>query len=229
MKRTDWRKRAEKAIEAAADARASASTLRHHVAERDLALREQERTIAVLEGRLAAVERDLADAKAHPLIKAREREELPDIRHGLAIKLRVNGIQGKRCATCGARDPDSPPVTSLLLHLGFYADGRLGEMFVRLDRDRRADVASAFADEWATVVSYALQHGLPVEWPISKARHVRDGSGGVPYVWDGTTYVRHPVIHHCSSVVDYIAAVVERVLSGKPATTATDDEIREAA
>ena len=169
-----------------------------------------------------------AAAAGQPLSVPREREKLPDERRAIGIKLRVNGLQeAARCVTCGTIDPTAPPATSLHLHLGFYADGTLGELFVRLDRERRADVASAFADQWATALSYAVQHGLDIGWLLEKARYVRDGSGGTPYVWsdERERYERHPTIHSVTSVVDYLAAVIGRVLDGKTAARATAEEI----
>ena len=219
-----WKYKLAAAREALDNERALTRTLRSYVEKRDASIRLYEDANAVLKQLGAEVAVELAELKAHPVVKVKllERERLPDTRRAVGIKLRINGVEGKRCATCGGRDPDAPPVTSLHLHLGFYDDGRLGEVFIRLDRERRSDVASAFADQWATAISYALQHDLQASWLLEKARYVRDGSGGVPYVWnqERERYERHPEIHSVTSVVDYLSAVIERVLAGKPAVAA---------
>jgi hypothetical protein len=154
--------------------------------------------------------------------------KLKDERRSLTVKLRVGDKAAViRCPKCKAPTADSAKVTSLHLTIGFDEDGRILEWFIRLDRDWRTTAAGAFADEWAKNASYALQRGGDLAWILEKARHARDDTAGVPYVWNPETdrYDPHPVIHHVGSVVDYCAAIIERVRDGKPTWKAAPEEL----
>lgn len=156
------------------------------------------------------------------------RRKLPDQRSSVTVKLRVNDkAMVIRCGCgCGCILPESPVVTSLHLHIGFNPNGQIAEWFIRLDRENRDAPGASFADEWAKNASYALQNGGNLNWILDKARYSRDRSAGVPFVWNPDTehYDPHPIFHHVGSVVDYVAAIIERVRDGKPAWRLTDEE-----
>jgi hypothetical protein len=94
--------------------------------------------------------RSRSSSSAAPTTRpAPQRERLPDTRDSRTFKLRV-GAEKLTCETCGAVLPGS--ATTAHLHVGFYPDGRLGELFVQLDRHRRGDVAATFAHALAVAV-----------------------------------------------------------------------------
>lgn len=149
-----------------------------------------------------------ATCAATPPRPVPHRERLPDTRESRTFKLRI-GSEKQACPTCGAALPGS--ATTAHLHLGFYPDGRLGELFVQLDRHRRGDVAATFAHALAVALSLGLQHGIPPEVFTAKFRHVRDASGGRPMCADGAG--RHAPcegLGQVGSLLDYIAIVLER-------------------
>ena len=52
------------------------------------------------------------------------------------------------------------------MHAGFYDDGRLGELFVTMDKE--GSTLAGVMDAVATAVSLGLQHGVPLETFVRK-------------------------------------------------------------
>ncbi len=77
---------------------------------------------------------------------------------------------------------------------GLYADGRLGEIFVKMDR--QGSQVSGFLDSWAIAVSLLLQMGMPVDDIARKY-------SGMSFQPSGIT--DNPKIRFAQSPVDYIA------------------------
>jgi hypothetical protein len=190
--------------------RAKLATTETYVRKRGDAIRELEECLAVSKARCAGLEQEVQQLRARPAVEVpRQRRELPVVRKSKTFTLRVGSkTDGVSCTLC----------------LGFYDDGGLGEVFFRGNRNARGGSVGSFGDAWATDFSYALQHGLSVWWMLGKARYLADGSGGIPFVRNGDRYEVHPTIHHVSSLIDYVAAVIERILMGKPGTKTTPEE-----
>jgi hypothetical protein len=103
----------------------------------------------------------------------------------------------------------APGYVSCHLFLGFYPDGRLGELFVQLGREHRSDLAGGGFHWGAKMASLALQHGATVESVLRQMRYDRDASGGRPHGADGPLKTLTGV----TSLTDYLGLVIERVLA----------------
>jgi hypothetical protein len=134
-----------------------------------------------------------------------ERQRLPNDRLGKTFKLRI-GLDEKLCPECKVPLPGSR--VSGHLTLNRYPDGRLGEMFLALDRARRGDLAATFAHQFAIMVSIALQYHVPQKVIVERLKHVRDESGGyVIREEDGKLVTEE---HAAGSLIDLIAVTMER-------------------
>ena len=110
-----------------------------------------------------------AAAAGKPLSVLREREKLPDERRSWTWHVRIGGPE----------KGISPHVT-----IGFYDDGRPGELFIKLD-DKDKDKVGAMADAAATAFSIALQCGYPLKDMAEKWLGLHGGVHGNVYVFDG--------------------------------------------
>jgi hypothetical protein len=104
-----------------------------------------------------------------------------------------------------------PGHVSCHLFLGFYPDGRLGELFVQLGREHRSDLAGGGFHWGAKMASLALQHGAPPEVVLRQMRYDRDASGGRPHDAEGPLKGLTGV----TSLTDYLGVVIERALEDK--------------
>lgn len=77
---------------------------------------------------------------------------------------------------------------------GAYADGRLGEIFVR--GDKVGGFISGALDALAMTMSVGLQHGVPLEILVEKLRHNRFGPSG---------FTGDSEFPSCTSMFDLIA------------------------
>ena len=84
------------------------------------------------------------------------------------------------------------------LTVGVYEDGSPGEIFVRMAKE--GSTVSGLMDGLATVVSLALQHGVPLRVLCAKLSHMRFEPSG----WTG-----NPKIGFAKSILDYIARWLE--------------------
>jgi ribonucleoside-diphosphate reductase alpha chain len=107
------------------------------------------------------------------------RRRLPDERRALTHHFSIAGQEG-------------------YLTIGVYEDGSPGEMFVRMAKE--GSTVSGLMDAFATVVSLALQHGVPLSVLCGKLSHMRFE----PSDWSG-----NPKIGYAKSLMDYIARYLE--------------------
>lgn len=79
------------------------------------------------------------------------------------------------------------------IHTGFYEDGRVGEIFIRMSKE--GSTISGLMDTIATLTSIALQYGVPLEALVNKFSHVRFEPSG---------FTSNPDIPIAKSLTDYI-------------------------
>src|SRR6516164_439101 len=133
---------------------------------------------SISEGATARPENDAAqtepslEPKSAPLPAIRR--HLPDERQALTHHFSIAGHEG-------------------YLTVGLYEDGSPGEIFITMAK--QGSTISGLMDSFATVVSLALQHGVPLEVLCAKFSHTRFEPSG----WSG-----NPKIGYATSIVDYI-------------------------
>jgi ribonucleoside-diphosphate reductase alpha chain len=108
--------------------------------------------------------------EAQPLV----RRKLPDERHSLTHKFSVGGHEG-------------------YIHVGLYDDGEPGEIFIRMAKE--GSTISGLMDSFATAVSLALQHGVPLRLLVDKFSRMRFEPSG---------FTGNPEIPRATSVMDYL-------------------------
>lgn len=79
------------------------------------------------------------------------------------------------------------------IHTGFYEDGQVGEIFIRMAKE--GSTISGLMDTIATLTSIALQYGVPLEALVNKFSHVRFEPSG---------FTSNPDIPLAKSLTDYI-------------------------
>lgn len=123
------------------------------------------------------------EAKVKAYEDVPKRKRLPDDRTGRVRELVLpwNGKQLK-----------------LWLTVGTYADGRLGEIFIR--GEKLGSFESGLLDGFAIAVSLALQYGMPVEHLVSKMK----GMQFEPFGFTGDA-----VAPNVKSILDYIVRYLE--------------------
>jgi ribonucleoside-diphosphate reductase alpha chain len=113
----------------------------------------------------------LANPKGPPVAV---RRKLPDERRSLTHKFQIAGHDG-------------------YIHVGMYEDGSPGEIFVRMAKE--GSTISGLMDSFATAVSLALQHGVPLKLLVDKFSRTRFEPSG----WTG-----NQEIPRASSIMDYL-------------------------
>jgi ribonucleoside-diphosphate reductase alpha chain len=89
--------------------------------------------------------------------------------------------------------------------VGLYKDGKPGEIFIRMAKE--GSTVSGLMDSFATAVSLALQHGVPLKLLCDKFSHTRFEPSG----WSG-----NPEIGFSKSIMDYIFRWLQmRFLTGQ--------------
>ncbi len=101
--------------------------------------------------------------------------KLPDTRESVTHKFCVNDSEG-------------------YITVGFYDDGRAGEMFIVMAKE--GSTLSGFADVLAMTASLALQHGVPLTTIIKKWQNVRFEPSG---------FTKNRDVGIAKSIVDYLA------------------------
>jgi ribonucleoside-diphosphate reductase alpha chain len=114
-----------------------------------------------------------------PSPQAAVRRRLPDERRAITHHFSIAGQEG-------------------YLTVGVYEDGSAGEIFVRMAKE--GSTVSGLMDGFATVMSLALQHGVPLKVLCAKLSHMRFEPSG----WTG-----NPKIGFAKSIMDYIARWLE--------------------
>jgi len=102
------------------------------------------------------------------------RRKLPDTRRSITHKFSVAGHEG-------------------YITVGMYEDGQPGEIFVTLGK--AGSTLAGFADAFATAVSFALQHGVELQFLVDKFSHARFEPSG---------FTGNPQIPIAKSIVDYV-------------------------
>jgi len=114
------------------------------------------------------------------------RHRLPSERYSLTHKFEVAGHEG-------------------YITVGLYKDGKPGEIFIRMAKE--GSTVSGLMDSFATAVSLALQHGVPLKLLCDKFSHTRFEPSG----WSG-----NPEIGFSKSIMDYIFRWLQlRFLAGQ--------------
>ena len=116
------------------------------------------------------------------------RQKLPDEREGYTHKVEIT------CAKPGG-DPNAPSeieVVDVYIQVSEYPDGRLGEIFVKIGK--HGDEHAVY-DEWSTLASKALQHGVPVETVFKSCVGKNYGKAGP---------TSNKNIPKCTSILDYV-------------------------
>src|SRR5215472_8878628 len=124
-----------------------------------------------------ATAKEIASNTSKPSDAVRRR--LPDERRAISHHFSIGGQEG-------------------YLTVGVYEDGSPGEIFVRMAKE--GSTVSGLMDGFATVMSLALQHGVPLKVLCAKLSHMRFEPSG----WTG-----NPKIGLAKSVLDYIARWLE--------------------
>jgi ribonucleoside-diphosphate reductase alpha chain len=124
---------------------------------------------------IAIDESDRSDVASVGLETVRpSRRRLPDERRAITHHFSIAGHEG-------------------YLKVGVYDDGSPGEIFVRMAK--QGSTISGLMDSFATVVSLALQHGVPLDVLCAKFSHTRFEPSG----WSGNSK-----IGYASSLMDYL-------------------------
>ena len=124
------------------------------------------------------------DARIRDLEGKQGRERLPDDRQGLTHRFVIKS---------------SDEVSKGYLTVGLYPDGRVGEVFLKMDK--QGGTVSGFCDAWAIAISLLLQTGTPLETIVAKYRGARFEPSGL---------TETPDIRSCSSPVDYAVRYLEQ-------------------
>jgi ribonucleoside-diphosphate reductase alpha chain len=113
-------------------------------------------------------------AQAAAAIQTTVRCKLPDERRSLTHKFSVGGHEG-------------------YIHVGLYDSGEPGEIFIRMAKE--GSTISGLMDSFATAVSLALQHGVPLRLLVDKFSRMRFEPSG---------FTGNPEIPRATSVMDYL-------------------------
>jgi ribonucleoside-diphosphate reductase alpha chain len=125
---------------------------------------------------------DAVDSQAPPRAV---RHRLPAERASVTHKFSLSGHEG-------------------YITVGLYPNGSPGEIFIRMAKE--GSTVSGLMDSFATAVSLALQHGVPLRVLCEKFAHTRFEPSG----WTG-----NPEIGFAKSIMDYIFRWIQiRFLSG---------------
>ena len=112
-----------------------------------------------------------------------ERVRLPDERRSVTKKLVV------RCS-----DGD----VKLYVQVGFYPDGRPGEIFLKADQV--GSTLSGMLDALSMCMSVALQAGVPLSWFVEKMKNLQFEPAGP---------TSDPKVRYATSIVDGLAKWLE--------------------
>jgi ribonucleoside-diphosphate reductase alpha chain len=102
------------------------------------------------------------------------RRKLPDERRSLTHKFSVAGHEG-------------------YIHVGLYENGQPGEIFVRMAKE--GSTISGLMDSFATAISLALQHGVPLKLLVDKFSRTRFEPAG---------FTGNPEVPRATSIMDYL-------------------------
>ena len=147
--------------------------------------------------KLTPEQKNMALAAVQPLTVAQQemsppravRHRLPDERASITHKFGIAGHDG-------------------YITVGLYKDGKPGEIFIRMAKE--GSTVSGLMDSFATAVSVALQHGVPLKLLCDKFAHTRFEPSG---------FTGNQQIPIAKSIMDYIFRWLElRFVSGQQYT-----------
>lgn len=92
-----------------------------------------------------------------------------------------------------------------LMNVGFYKDGRIGE--IQLRSEKEGSSVNGLLRALSISVSVGLQHGIPVSEYLNKFKHMTFEPGGTS---------SDPDVKFASSILDYAAKWIERRCLGVP-------------
>jgi hypothetical protein len=131
----------------------------------------------------------------------RGRQPLPDTRSSINRKFKIPYLEpvpfvedGQLCWR------EERLVLKLYVIVGFYDDGRIGEVFIHADRV--GSFLSGALDTIAMTISVGLQHGVPISDITSKLRSQRFGPSGLTGDKD---------FRSCTSPFDLVAQYLESI------------------
>ncbi len=122
----------------------------------------------------AAASAPLLEVPASVPMNRPYRRRLPEERQSLTHKFKVGGHEG-------------------YITVGMYEDGQPGEIFVTMAKE--GSTISGLMDSFATAISLALQHGVPLRLLVDKFSHTRFEPSG----WSGNAE-----IGYAKSIMDYL-------------------------
>lgn len=93
-------------------------------------------------------------------VTSQSRRRLPRDRRGFTRKIEIH-----------AGDGDGPRVVDVYVTVGLYDDGAPGEVFLRIGK--AGSLASGAFDALSTIMSIALQYGVPMQAMVEKLRAMR--------------------------------------------------------
>jgi ribonucleoside-diphosphate reductase alpha chain len=150
---------------------------------RDGSKRTQPMNTGDAEARDPATGEHKAIGLAHTITPARRR--LPDERISMTHKFEVAGHEG-------------------YLTVGYYEDGQPGEIFIKMAKE--GSTISGLMDSFATAISIALQHRVPLKLLCDKFSHTRFEPSG---------FTGNDKIPMASSLMDYIFRYLDLKHAGK--------------
>ena len=109
--------------------------------------------------------------------------KLPDTRQSVTHRAVIYGKDGK---------------VKFFFTLGFYEDGKPGELFLHMDQS--GSTLDGFADAWSTAFSMCLQLGAPMKSLIKKFGHQDFEPRGM---------TDNPDLRMAQSVIDYVVRWIE--------------------
>jgi ribonucleoside-diphosphate reductase alpha chain len=121
-----------------------------------------------------ATSMDKTTGRVVQIVERPLRKRLPAERHALTHRFEVGGHEG-------------------YITVGLYDDGQPGEIFLKMAKE--GSTVSGLMDAFATVVSLALQYGVPLQALVDKLSHTR---------FDPQGFTKNPEVPIAKSLMDYI-------------------------
>ncbi len=186
----------EETLAAYKEAAAALATAAHIPAQDNLAILDAAKThILATQQQLVALQQQLASNLAQSLVNSDShdakqppravRHRLPAERASVTHKFGLGGHEG-------------------YITVGLYPNGQPGEIFIRMAKE--GSTVSGLMDSFATAISLALQHGVPLKVLCEKFAHTRFEPSG----WTGNEQ-----IGYAKSLMDYMFRWIElRFLQG---------------
>lgn len=107
------------------------------------------------------------------------RTRLPTTRKSITHKFTIHSSdEPVVCSVCGKRMSEPiPKDVDVYVTVSLYPNGMPGELFVKIGS--YGDTVKGFMNQWAIMVSIALQYGVPLEKICEKGEHSRFEPAGM--------------------------------------------------